>query len=44
MEERIGIAVIGCGGIGTIHLESLRRLRDLSVVATVDIVAKRARG
>ena len=43
MSERIGIAIIGCGGIAQAHLESLGEIDDFRIVATVDIIEERAK-
>jgi len=43
MSERIGIAIIGCGGIAQAHLESLGEIDDFRIVATVDVIEERAK-
>ena len=43
MSGKIGIAIIGCGGIAQAHLESLRRIDDFRIVATVDIIEEKAK-
>ncbi|MGQ0570717.1 MAG: Gfo/Idh/MocA family protein [Armatimonadota bacterium] len=39
----LGVAVVGCGGVGRHHLEALRRCDRARLVATVDVVPDLAR-
>ena len=40
--DRIGLAVIGCGGISRVHLEAISRERRARLIATVDSDGERA--
>lgn len=43
MERKIGVALIGCGGMGRQHLEALGRLGDFRVLALCDVSAEALR-
>lgn len=38
----IKVGLIGCGGIGTVHVERLRQIEEIKVTAAVDIIPERA--
>lgn len=43
MSKKVRVGIIGCGGIGGVHLESMMKIKDqLELVATCDINAERA--
>lgn len=39
--ERIHVGVIGCGGMGSLHLANLKGRKDVSVVAVCDVSCRR---
>jgi len=43
MNGKIGLAVIGCGGIARSYLEALRSMKDFKIIAAVDAVEERAK-
>ncbi len=41
-DQRIGVAVVGCGGISAVHLQALSRMEDVRVAACCDILQEKA--